>query len=113
MNSNHNSMVAHSSRWDENPDVNETEFARRDFYIPESVKIHCFRGHDVTNENCCICDRSVFTIAIENSDLSVELGCYTEKIKKVDLNGIPYYDDVLKGHICKECYEDLPDGDGQ
>ena len=107
----HNDRVAHSTSWDEHPDVNETEFVRGDFYIPEDVKVTCFQGHDITEESCVVCGRSVSEILQEDSILA--FGCLTQRHKKIDNFGAQYYEEELKGHICMECYEDLPDGDGQ
>ena len=116
---NHNDRVAHSMSWDDPPENTEPEFVKSDFYIPEPVKITCFRGHDITEESCVVCGKDFSDIIAEGVN---ESGCLEESREvKTPASAADqrlagrYYENVhyeftLKGHICMSCWEDLKDG---
>ena len=86
-------------------------FVRGDFYIPEGIKVTCFREHDITEESCVVCGRPISEVLQE--DPFVAFGCFTQLHKKTDSSGASRYEEEVKGHICMGCYESLPDGDDQ
>ena len=84
-----------------------------DCYIPEDTKTYCHRGHDISEEKCVVCDLSF----AENPD--EEVGCVVKHRRIVDkrkapdgheYNGVSYKE-IVTGHICMSCYDELPEGD--
>ena len=81
----------------------------QDCYIPEDTKVCCFKGHDISKENCVVCGTSLGE--------EEQVGCVTKHRKMVEKKKAPdghEYDDatykeIVTGHICMSCYEDLPD----
>ncbi|MHB1708692.1 MAG: hypothetical protein ACYCT2_04370 [Thermoplasmataceae archaeon] len=123
----HNDRVAHSDSRNDPPENNAPEFTQKDFYIPEPVKVKilCFREHDISDEACIVCGQKFAEMVTENIDLSNlrEVGCFEESHEvRTPASYIDqrlarrYYEDThyeftLKGHICMDCWEDLPEGD--
>ena len=101
----HNSRVIEQSdsRLDP-PDPNEPGFMKDDFYIPEHsrVKITCFRDHDIGDESCVVCERSIKQIIEEDQDDA--FGCYEQSREEGD-----HYVFELRGHICMACWLEIPD----
>ena len=73
----------------------ENEITVNQCYIPEMPKLVCFRGHDITNEECIICE--------SNFEWDEEVGCVYDKNNP----------DNIIGHICMSCYEFISDEESE
>lgn len=113
----HNERVAHSSSWDDPPEPARPDITQSDVVIPEPVKIFCLNDHEISEEKCMVCENE-FAELIKDR---VEVGCY-QISNKVSVSarladqkraGRPYmdthYEFEVKGHVCMNCWEDLPE----
>ena len=57
------------------------------WYIPEKVTVTCFKGHDITFQNCFVCGKKL--VDTDRRDL-LDVGCGDEN-----------------HHICVDCYGNL------
>ncbi len=81
----------------------------QDCYIPEDTRIYCYKGHDITEEMCVVCGT-----ALREEE---QVGCVIKHRKIVEIRKAPdgheyedvSYKEVVTGHICMSCYEDLPE----
>ncbi|MHB8395699.1 MAG: hypothetical protein ACYDAZ_00620 [Thermoplasmataceae archaeon] len=111
-------VIAQSDSRLDPPERDRLDITQSDVIIPEPVKIFCLNDHAISEEKCMVCENELAELIKDR----VEVGCYQISHEVRTPASLPdqrlagkYYEDThyefeVRGHVCMNCWEDLPEG---